>query len=168
VLSYCGLSLPPTCLLVTANEACSYFASTIRLVSFRFEQIIVAVIRQKRNAEHDAVSAWRMGRYTAEFSWLSSKKKSKDSLEKSPFQWLPLRLQTVVWIVGSCTVLKRRPVKYAAPEALHAAISDRGKYQICCPYIITRELKDTLWKLRITFLCILGVQFEFMRLKYNL
>jgi hypothetical protein len=28
VLSPCGLPLPPTCLLVTANEARSYFAST--------------------------------------------------------------------------------------------------------------------------------------------
>jgi hypothetical protein len=30
VLSSCGLPLPPTCLLVTVNEARSYFASTIR------------------------------------------------------------------------------------------------------------------------------------------
>jgi hypothetical protein len=29
VLSSCGLPLPPTCLLLTANEARSYFASTI-------------------------------------------------------------------------------------------------------------------------------------------
>jgi hypothetical protein len=29
VLSSCGLPLPPTCLLVTVNEARSYFASTI-------------------------------------------------------------------------------------------------------------------------------------------
>jgi hypothetical protein len=29
VLSPCGLPLPPTCLLVTVNEARSYFASTI-------------------------------------------------------------------------------------------------------------------------------------------
>jgi hypothetical protein len=28
VLSFCGLPLPPTCLLVTVNEARSYFAST--------------------------------------------------------------------------------------------------------------------------------------------
>jgi hypothetical protein len=31
VLSSCGLPLPPTCLLLTANEARSYFASTIEL-----------------------------------------------------------------------------------------------------------------------------------------
>jgi hypothetical protein len=30
VLSPCGLPLPPTCLLVTVNEARSYFASTIQ------------------------------------------------------------------------------------------------------------------------------------------
>jgi hypothetical protein len=29
VISTCGLPLPPTCLLVTATEARSYFASTI-------------------------------------------------------------------------------------------------------------------------------------------
>jgi hypothetical protein len=29
VLSSCGLPLPPACLLVTVNEALSYFASTI-------------------------------------------------------------------------------------------------------------------------------------------
>jgi hypothetical protein len=33
VLSPCGLPLPPTCLLVTANEARSYFASTIIIIS---------------------------------------------------------------------------------------------------------------------------------------
>jgi hypothetical protein len=32
VLSSCGLPLPPTCLLVTVNEARSYFASTLRLI----------------------------------------------------------------------------------------------------------------------------------------
>jgi hypothetical protein len=30
VLSSCGLPLPPTCLLVTVNEARNYFASTIK------------------------------------------------------------------------------------------------------------------------------------------
>jgi hypothetical protein len=29
VLSSCGLPLPPTCLLLTVNEARSYFASTV-------------------------------------------------------------------------------------------------------------------------------------------
>jgi hypothetical protein len=33
VLSPCDLPLPPTCLLVTVNEARSYFASTIRYVA---------------------------------------------------------------------------------------------------------------------------------------
>jgi hypothetical protein len=32
VVSYFGLPLPPTCLLVTVNEAHSYFASNIRTV----------------------------------------------------------------------------------------------------------------------------------------
>jgi hypothetical protein len=35
VLSSCGLPLPPTCLLVTVNEARSYFASTVGIKSFK-------------------------------------------------------------------------------------------------------------------------------------
>jgi hypothetical protein len=32
-ISSCGLSLPPTCLLVTVNEARSYFASTVSYIA---------------------------------------------------------------------------------------------------------------------------------------
>jgi hypothetical protein len=35
VLSSCGLSLPPTCLLLTVNEARSYFASTVPIRHYR-------------------------------------------------------------------------------------------------------------------------------------
>jgi hypothetical protein len=40
VLSSCGLSLPPTCLLVTVNEARSYFASAV-IVPFPLSGILV-------------------------------------------------------------------------------------------------------------------------------
>jgi hypothetical protein len=54
VLSSCGLSLPPTCLLVTVNEARSYFASTIHFslpVSFMCDDI-----HRHRYNEHSIVS----------------------------------------------------------------------------------------------------------------
>jgi hypothetical protein len=38
VLSPFGLPLPPTCLLLTANEARSYFSSTIHTFTFNFTQ----------------------------------------------------------------------------------------------------------------------------------
>jgi hypothetical protein len=40
VLSSCGLPLPPTCLLVTVNEARSYFASTVHRVKVENPQNI--------------------------------------------------------------------------------------------------------------------------------
>jgi hypothetical protein len=42
VLSPCGLPLPPTCLLQTANEARSYFASTVRLILQRCQLLKLA------------------------------------------------------------------------------------------------------------------------------
>jgi hypothetical protein len=50
VLSSCGLPLPPTCLLLTANEARSYFASAILrvktayIISLKFAQSVSPVI----------------------------------------------------------------------------------------------------------------------------
>jgi hypothetical protein len=42
VLSPCGLSLPPTCLLVTANEAGSYFSSTV--YSYSFDAVLLQIL----------------------------------------------------------------------------------------------------------------------------
>jgi hypothetical protein len=49
VLSYCGLPLSPTCLLLTANEARSYFASTIELYRSLARVFIVQRIIMRTN-----------------------------------------------------------------------------------------------------------------------
>jgi hypothetical protein len=48
VLSFCGLPLPPTCLLVTVNEVHSYFASTIQFNSVDMAAVNMVRCRYER------------------------------------------------------------------------------------------------------------------------
>jgi hypothetical protein len=58
VLSSCGLPLPPTCLLLAANEARSYFASTIHAQDFQWMKVrhVVCPFKQRQESISTTVS----------------------------------------------------------------------------------------------------------------